>query len=51
MALADLVTVLENANVLCDGFKDTKFRPCSLLVKMVNVGYMGRKSGRGFYTY
>jgi 3-hydroxybutyryl-CoA dehydrogenase len=54
LALADLIgldTVLAIINVLYEGFKDPKFRPCPLLVKMVNAGYLGRKSGRGFYTY
>ncbi len=54
LALADLIgldTVLAIANVLHDGFKDPKYRPCPLLVKMVNAGYLGRKSGRGFYVY
>jgi 3-hydroxybutyryl-CoA dehydrogenase len=54
LTLADFIgldTVLAIANVLYDGFKDPKYRPCPLLVKMVNAGYMGRKSGRGFYTY
>jgi 3-hydroxybutyryl-CoA dehydrogenase len=54
LALADLIgldTVLAIANVLYDGFKDSKYRPCPLLVKMVNAGYLGRKSGRGFYVY
>ena len=54
LALADLIgldTVLAIANVLYDGFKDPKYRPCPLLVKMVNAGYLGRKSGRGFYVY
>ena len=54
LTLADFIgldTVLAIANVLYDGFKDSKYRPCPLLVKMVNAGYMGRKSGRGFYTY
>ena len=46
-----LGTVLAIANVLYDGFKDPKYRPCPLLVKMFNAGYLGRKSGRGFYTY
>ena len=51
---ADLIgldTVLAIINVLYDGFKDPKFRPCPLLVKMVNAGYLGKKSGRGFYQY
>jgi 3-hydroxybutyryl-CoA dehydrogenase len=54
LTLADFIgldTVLAIANVLYDGFKDPKYRPCPLLVKMVNAGYMGRKSGRGFYIY
>lgn len=54
LALADFIgldTVLAIANVLYDGFKDPKYRPCPLLVKMVNAGYLGKKSGRGFYTY
>jgi 3-hydroxybutyryl-CoA dehydrogenase len=54
LTLADFIgldTVLAISNVLYDGFKDPKYRPCPLLVKMVNAGYLGRKSGRGFYTY
>jgi 3-hydroxybutyryl-CoA dehydrogenase len=54
LTLADFIgldTVLAIANVLYDGFKDPKYRPCPLLVKMVNAGWLGRKSGRGFYTY
>ncbi len=54
LTLADFIgldTCLAIMNVLYDGFKDPKYRPCPLLVKMVNAGYMGRKSGRGFYTY
>ena len=54
LALADFIgldTVLAICNVLHDGFKDPKFRPCPLLVNMVNAGYLGRKSGRGFYIY
>ena len=54
LTLADFIgldTCLAIMNVLYDGFKDTKYRPCPLLVKMVNAGYMGRKSGKGFYTY
>src|SRR5579862_4691898 len=42
------VDVLE---VLFEGFRDPKFRPCPLLRKMVAAGWLGRKSGRGFYTY
>jgi 3-hydroxybutyryl-CoA dehydrogenase len=54
LALADFIgldTVLAIANVLHDGFKDPKYRPCPLLVKMVNAGHLGRKSGRGFHSY
>jgi 3-hydroxyacyl-CoA dehydrogenase len=54
LALADLIgldTVLAIISVLYEGFKDPKFRPCPLLVKMVNAGYLGKKSGRGFYPY
>ncbi|WP_417224887.1 3-hydroxybutyryl-CoA dehydrogenase [Amphritea sp.] len=54
LALADLIgldTCLSIMNVLYDNFKDSKYRPCPLLVQMVDAGYMGRKSGRGFYTY
>ena len=54
LTLADFIgldTVLAIANVLYDGFKDPKYRPCPLLVKMVNAGYLGKKSGRGFYSY
>ena len=54
LTLADFIgldTCLAIMEVLYDGFKDSKYRPCPLLVKMVNAGYMGRKSGRGFYVY
>jgi len=54
LTLADFIgldTCLAIMQVLYDGFKDPKYRPCPLLVKMVNAGYMGRKSGRGFYIY
>ena len=53
-ALADLIgldTVLAIANVLHDGFNDPKYRPSALLVKYVEAGWLGRKTGRGFYTY
>jgi 3-hydroxybutyryl-CoA dehydrogenase len=54
LTLADFIgldTILAIANVLYEGFKDPKYRPCPLLVKMVNAGFMGKKSGRGFYNY
>jgi 3-hydroxybutyryl-CoA dehydrogenase len=54
LALADLIgldTCLSIMNVLYDGFKDSKYRPCPLLQQMVDAGYLGRKSGRGFFTY
>ena len=54
LALADLIgldTCLYIMEVLSDGFRDSKYRPCPLLVKMVEAGYMGRKTGQGFYTY
>jgi 3-hydroxybutyryl-CoA dehydrogenase len=54
LALADLIGLdvcLDIMNVLYEGFKDSKYRPCPLLQKMVNAGYLGRKSGRGFYDY
>jgi len=53
-ALADFIgldTVLAIQNVLYNGFKDSKYRPCPLLVKMVEAGYLGKKSGKGFYDY
>jgi len=54
LALADLIGLdvcLYIMEVLYDGFKDSKYRPCPLLKKMVDAGYLGRKSGRGFYDY
>ena len=54
LALADLIGLdicLDILGVLNRGFGDPKYRPCPLLVKMVDAGNLGRKSGRGFYTY
>lgn len=54
LTLADFIgldTCLAIMEVLYEGFKDPKYRPCPLLVQMVQAGYLGRKSGRGFYTY
>jgi 3-hydroxybutyryl-CoA dehydrogenase len=54
LALADLIGLdvcLDILRVLQDGFGDPKYRPCPLLVKMVDSGRLGRKSGRGFYEY
>jgi 3-hydroxybutyryl-CoA dehydrogenase len=54
LALADLIGLdvcLDILRVLHDGFGDPKYRPCPLLVKMVDAGHLGRKSGRGFHDY
>ena len=54
LALADLIgldTCLSIMEVLHQGLGDSKYRPCPLLRKMVKAGYLGRKSGRGFYEY
>ncbi len=54
LTLADFIgldTCLAIMNVLYEGFRDTKYRPCPLLVKMVEAGYLGKKTGRGFYQY
>ena len=54
LALADMIgldTMLSVMNVFYEGFNDSKYRPAPLLKEMVSAGYLGRKTGRGFYTY
>lgn len=54
LALADLIgldTCLAIMDTLSDGFKDSKYRPCPLLRKYVEGGWLGKKTGRGFYEY
>jgi len=54
LTLADFIGLdvcLDIMRVLVDGLGDPKYRPCPLLVRMVDAGWLGRKSGRGFYRY
>jgi 3-hydroxybutyryl-CoA dehydrogenase len=54
VALADLIgldVVLNIMETLCQGFDDPKFRPSPQLKQMCHAGYLGRKKGRGFFTY
>jgi 3-hydroxybutyryl-CoA dehydrogenase len=54
LELADFIGLdvcLDIMKVLYEGFHDSKYRPCPLLEKMVNAGWLGRKNGKGFYEY
>jgi 3-hydroxybutyryl-CoA dehydrogenase len=54
LTLADFIGLdvcLDIMRVLHAGMGDPKYRPCPLLIKMVDAGWLGRKNGRGFYTY
>ncbi len=54
LGLADFIGLdvcLAIMNVLYDGFNDSKYRPCPLLKRYVDAGWLGKKTGRGFYEY
>jgi len=54
LTLADFIGLdvcLDIMRVMLDGLGDPKYRPCPLLIRMVDAGWLGRKSGRGFYKY
>jgi 3-hydroxybutyryl-CoA dehydrogenase len=54
LTLADFIGLdvcVDILRVLQEGFGDSKYSPCPLLVRMVDAGWLGRKSGRGFYSY
>jgi 3-hydroxybutyryl-CoA dehydrogenase len=54
LTLADFIGIdvcVDIMRVLQEGIGDPKYRPCPLLIRMVDAGWLGRKSGRGFYTY
>ena len=54
LTLADFIGLdvcLDIMRVLAEGLGNPKYNPCPLLVRMVDAGWLGRKSGRGFYTY
>ena len=54
LQLADFIGLdvcLDIMNVLYEGFNDKKYKPCSLLIEMVNDGLLGKKTGQGFYKY
>jgi 3-hydroxybutyryl-CoA dehydrogenase len=54
LALADFIGLdvcLDIMRVMLDGLGDPKYRPCPLLIKMVDAGWLGKKSGKGFYQY
>jgi len=54
LELADFIGLdvcLNIMNILAEGFNDSKYRPCPLLKKMVAAGLLGKKTGKGFYSY